>query len=120
MRLIIILAIVFAFVWWQYRRPSPLTSTNDVPRVSEAFGSIGNLGHPANMNEVSAITRQWIIQSTQDYERRKNMALFTPTPMEMQPTPTPTPTPGLRVAEPAKAAPQTPAPKPTATPKKKK
>lgn len=66
---------------------------NDVPRVAEAFGSIYNLGHPASMNEVSYLTRQWIIQTTQDYERRKNMAAYTPPPLEMQPSPTPTPTP---------------------------
>lgn len=82
---------------------------NDVPRVSEAFGSMFNLGHNANMNEVSYFTRQWIIQQTHDYERRKNMQQFTPPPMEMQPSPTPTATVGGLTTE-LKAAPS-PTPK---------
>lgn len=87
----------------------------DVPRVSEAFGSIYNLGHDANMNEVSAATRKWIIDSTKDYERRKNQAQYTPPPMEMQPSPTPSPVPSPT----AFGAVEKAAPKATATPKKK-
>ena len=66
---------------------------NDVPRVSEAFGSILGLGRNATVNEVQEATRRWLINSTLDYERRRNIATFTPTPMEMKPTPTPTATP---------------------------
>ena len=69
----------------------------DVPRVTEAFGSILGLGRNATQVEVEKATKQWIIGSTQDYERRKNIVQFTPPPLEMQPTPTaapsPTPTP---------------------------
>jgi hypothetical protein len=83
---------------------------NDVPRVSEAFGSIYNLGHNADMNEVSLATRQWIINQTKDYERRKNMTAYTPPPLEMQPSPTPTTTPGLAAAA-AKVVSPTPTPK---------
>jgi len=67
--------------------------TDDIPRVSEAFGATFNLGHPANMTEVTYITRQWIIQTTKDYERRQNQAQYSPPPMDMQPSPTPTATP---------------------------
>lgn len=77
----------------------------DVPRVQEAFGSILNLGRPATQAEIEAAMKQSMINQTKDYERRKNMAQFTPPPMEMQPSPTPAPTA-------FKAA-------PTATPKKK-
>jgi hypothetical protein len=87
--------------------------TADVPRVQEAYGSILNLGRPANLAEVQRATTDWIHQSTVDYERRKNMVTFSPPPMAMQPSPSPT-AGGLKAA-PAKAA-----PKPTATPKKKK
>jgi hypothetical protein len=83
--------------------------TNDVPRVTEAFGSILGLGRNANQAEVSAACSQWVISQTKDYERRKNMVQFTPPPLEMQ---TPTPTPGGLAAV-AAAAPQS---APTATP----
>lgn len=93
---------------------------NDVPRVSEAFGSIYGLGHNANMQEVSAATQKWIIDSTKDYERRKNMVQYTPPPMEMQPSPTPSATsaPSPTAFGPAKAETKA-APTPTPTPKKK-
>ena len=68
----------------------------DVPRVQEAYGSILNLGRPANLLEVQRATTQWIHNSTLDYERRKDMAQFSPPPLEMEPSPTPTP--GLREA----------------------
>jgi hypothetical protein len=110
MRLLIILALVFAFVLVAISATLTVEiPTNDVPRVSEAYGSIYNLGHNASMQEVSKATQGWIIQSTQDYERRKNMALYTPTPMEMQPTPTPTPTPAPPTPTPV---PPTPSPTP--------
>lgn len=87
--------------------------TADVPRVQEAFGQIYNLGRPANLSEVQRATTDWIHNTTIDYERRKDMALFSPPPLEMKPSPTPTPTPGeLRTAEEKEA-------KATATPKKK-
>lgn len=63
----------------------------DVTRVSEAFGSYLGLGRNANVQEVEAATRQWIINVTKDYERRKNQVTYSPPPLEMQPSPTPTP-----------------------------
>ena len=63
---------------------------NDVPRVSEAFGSILGLGRNATIIEVQGATRKWIIDQTHDYERRKNTYTYSPTPMEMKPTPLPT------------------------------
>jgi hypothetical protein len=83
----------------------------DVPRVQEAFGSILNLGRPANLQEVQRATTEWLHQSTIDYERRKNMATFSPPPLEMKPSPTPG---GLVAPGNQKAA------APTGTPKKKK
>ena len=50
-------------------------------RVAEAYGAILNLGRPATQAEVSAATRDWVINQVQDYERRKNMQIFTPTPL---------------------------------------
>ena len=94
---ILILAAFATFVW-----AATLTidiPTADVPRVSEAFGSTCGLNHNANVNEVAECTRRWIMNTTQDYERRRNTATFSPTPLAMQPTPipspsaTPTPTP---------------------------
>jgi len=61
----------------------------DVPRVQEAFGSILGLGRPANLAEVQRATTDWIHNQTLDYERRKNMAQFSPPPLQMAPTPTP-------------------------------
>ena len=89
--------------------------TADVPRVSEAYGSIYSLGHPANVTEVQEITRRWIMESTKDYERRKNQATYSPPPLEMQPTPTPAPSPTAFGVTAAKVAPT-----PTPTPKGKK
>jgi hypothetical protein len=86
--------------------------TADVPRIQEAYGSIYNLGRPATQTDIENAVRQWLRDSTQDYERRKNMQQFTPPPVSF--TPAPTPTPGGLKAAPAKAA------APTATPKKKK
>lgn len=89
---------------------------NDVPRVSEAYGSILGLGRNATVNEVQAAEKQNIINQTKDYERRKNMVTYTPPPMEMQPTPSPTATVGvLRTTTTA----VTPSPTATPTPKKK-
>jgi hypothetical protein len=80
----------------------------DVPRIQEAFGSIYNLGRPATQTDIENAVRAWLRDSTQDYERRKNMTAFTPPPVTFTPAPTPTPTPGAAAA--AKATP---------TPKKK-
>jgi hypothetical protein len=66
--------------------------TADLPRVQEAFGSILGLGRPANLQEMQRATTQWIHNSTLDYERRKNMAQYSPPPLEMVPSPTPAPT----------------------------
>lgn len=65
---------------------------NDVPRVSEAFGALYQLGHNANMNEVAFYTRMWIIDRTKMYENAKYSRNYVEVPLEMQPTPTPTPT----------------------------
>jgi len=65
---------------------------NDVPRVSEAFGNIYQLGRNATINEVSFFTRQWIISQTKAYERQKYNVQYVEVPLDMQPTPTPTPT----------------------------
>lgn len=65
---------------------------NDVPRVQEAFGSVLGLGRPATQQEVQAAVHQFIVNTTKDYERRKNQVQFTPPPMEMQPSPSPSPT----------------------------
>src|SRR4029453_3290568 len=85
--------------------------TADVPRVQEAYGSIYNLGRPATQTDIENAVRQWLRDSTQDYERRKNQSQFVPPPVTFTPAPTPTPTPAA--AEAAKAS-------PTPTPKKKK
>jgi hypothetical protein len=76
----------------------------DIPRMEEAFGSILGLRdasgqpRPANQAEIETATAQWVGQSIHDYERRKNMASFTPPPFTGTsklngPTPVPTPTP---------------------------
>lgn len=62
-----------------------------VPRILEAYGSIYNLGRNATPAEVQVMIQGWLQSSTQDYERRKNMAQFTVPPVY---SPTPTPTPG--------------------------
>jgi hypothetical protein len=64
----------------------------DVPRIQEAFGSIYNLGRPATQTDIENAVRAWLRDSTQDYERRKNMITFTPPPVTFTPAPTPTPT----------------------------
>ena len=79
---------------------------NDVPRVQEAYGSILGLGRPATQAEVQDALKQYLIGSTKDYERRKNMVQFTPPPLEMQPTPTPTPTAGMAKETTPKATPK--------------
>jgi hypothetical protein len=76
----------------------------DMPRIKEAFGSILGLkdenGQPrsATVAEVEQAMYNWIVSSTGDYERRKNMAAFTPAPPSgggakdrVAVTPTPTP-----------------------------
>jgi hypothetical protein len=84
----------------------------DVPRILEAYGSIYNLKRNATPAEVQTMIQGWLQTSTLDYERRKNMAQYTPPPMNFSPTPTPG---GLAAPATQKAA-----PKATATPKKKK
>jgi hypothetical protein len=84
----------------------------DIPRLEEAFGSILGLRdasgqpRPATQAEINTATAQWLGQSIHDYERRKDMAQFTPPPFS----------PGSKLNAPATAA---PTPLPTATPKKK-
>jgi hypothetical protein len=87
--------------------------TEDIPRLTEAYGSILNFGRPATQPEIELAIKQWLVGSTKDFERRKNMAAYTPPPFSTEPTPTPTP--GAVAAAAPKAAPS-----PTATPKKKK
>jgi hypothetical protein len=84
---------------------------NDVPRVSKAFGQLYQLGHDANMNEVSFYTRMWIIDRTKQAEQATYSRNYVEQPMDMQPTPTPTPTgtPGMMLKV---------NPTPTSTPKK--
>jgi hypothetical protein len=84
-------------------------SDTDVPRIEEAYGSIYNLGRLATPAEVQYMIQSWLLQSTLDYERRKNLAQFTPPPLHFSPTPTPS---GLKT--------ETAAVKATPTPKKKK
>jgi hypothetical protein len=80
--------------------------TADVPRIQEAYGSIYNLGRPATQTDIENAVRQWLRDSTQDYERRKNMQQYTPPPVTFTPAPTPTPTPAAAAAEAkAKASP---------------
>lgn len=56
-------------------------------RVATAFGSILNLTdasgnpRPATQQEVSNACSAYVQQTTQDYERRLNMAQFTPSPV---------------------------------------
>jgi hypothetical protein len=90
----------------------------DVPRIQEAYGSIYNLGRPATQVDIENAVRQWLRDSTQDYERRKAQSQFTPPPVTFTPAPTPTPTPGAATAaaSPSKAA---TSPSPTPKPKKK-
>jgi hypothetical protein len=61
-------------------------SDADKPRVKEAFGSIlglkdeNNQPRWATVEEVEQAMFNWVASSTGDYERRKNMAAFTPAP----------------------------------------
>jgi len=76
----------------------------DVARVEEAFGDIlklrdeaGNL-RPATTSEIESAIFAWVEGQTHEYERRKNMAEFTPPPFGAAaryalPSPTPTNTP---------------------------
>lgn len=104
--------------------------TNDVPRVSEAYGNLpfvnvdGQtviLGRNATVQEVSEITRLWIIARTQDWEKQKARSTYSAPPLEMQPTPTPTSTatPSVTATATATASP-TPGLRADAEPKKKK
>ena len=65
------------------------TTKEDDVRIEEAFGSILNLGHPAAQSDIEAAMYKWLEGQTHDYERRKNMATFTPPPLGSTPTPTP-------------------------------
>jgi hypothetical protein len=69
------------------------------PRVAEAFGAYLRLknanGSPrsATQAEVSKACQDWVQSVTQDYERRKNSAAFSPSPVPISASPVPTPTP---------------------------
>ena len=67
--------------------------SNDVPRVSEAYGYLYQLGHNASMPEVADATRRWITSQTKTYEQGKYSRNYVEVPLEMQPTPVPTATP---------------------------
>jgi hypothetical protein len=81
------------------------TDPADDPRILEAFGSIMNKRDangspvPATQREVSAAAMNWVNQQTTDYERRKNMAQYTPPPFATSPTPSPSPNPSPTVLE---------------------
>ena len=75
------------------------TDPADDPRIQEAFGNILNKHDaagspiPATQREVSAAAMNWVNQQTSDYERRKNMAQYSPPPFQTTPTPLPSPSP---------------------------
>jgi hypothetical protein len=75
--------------------------TADEARMTEAFGSILNLGRPANAQEITGAISQWLAGQTTDYEKRKNMQAFSPPPLEFNGTPIPA---GSPIPEKAKAA----------------
>lgn len=88
--------------------------TADEPRIFEAFGSILNLRNaggqprPATAAEVEGAVEAWIKGQTTDYEKRKDMAAFSPPPLTLgSPIELPPPIEGKTKA------------KATATPKKK-
>jgi hypothetical protein len=67
------------------------------PRVAEAFGNALSLvdasgsPRPATQQEVSQACQNYVQNTTQDYERRKNMASFAPSPVPIA-TAVPSPT----------------------------
>lgn len=73
---------------------------SDVPRVTEAFGSVLGLTdangspRPATQQEVTQAVHQWIVNTTKDYERRRATYTYSPPPMEMSGSPMPSPTAG--------------------------
>src|SRR5215831_19446008 len=72
------------------------TDPADDPRIQEAFGSILNKRDaqgspiPATQREVSGAAMKWVSDQTSDYERRKNMAAYSPPPFATSPSPIPT------------------------------
>jgi hypothetical protein len=68
---------------------------DDEPRVTEAFGSILNLGQAATAEDLQGACSTWMGNQTHDYERRKNMQTFTPPPLTLnEPVELPPPEPG--------------------------
>jgi hypothetical protein len=65
------------------------------PRVAEAFGAMLSLTNangsprPATQAEVTKACQDYVQSTTQDYERRKNMAQFNPSPVPITATPLP-------------------------------
>jgi hypothetical protein len=59
--------------------------TADEARMTEAFGSILGLGRPATAQEVTGAITVWLTGQTSDYEKRKNMAQFSPPPLQLLP-----------------------------------
>jgi hypothetical protein len=73
--------------------------TADEPRMTEAFGSILGLGRPATAAEVTGAISVWLAGQTSDYEKRKNMAQFSPPPLELLPPQSAgSPIPGMKAA----------------------
>jgi hypothetical protein len=90
----ITIILLLAFALTGFAKAATLTidiPTADVPRIQEAFGSIYNLGRPATQTDIENAVRAWLRDSTQDYERRKNMVQFSPPPVTFTPAPTATP-----------------------------
>jgi hypothetical protein len=84
MKYIAIAASVLAFVGLAIAGTLTITTEPaDDPRIAEAFGSILNLGRPATAVEVQGAVEVWIKGQTQDYEKRKNMAAFSPPPLTL-------------------------------------
>ena len=78
-----IFALIAASILFQGAAPSGTYCINvasDAQRVQEAFGSILKLPGAATKAQVEAAIFNWVERSTKDYERRLNMAAYTPPP----------------------------------------
>ena len=109
---IIAVAAATTFVLCAPQKPQPLAPSGtycadvgaDAARVETAYGSILNLKdaagnpRPATTAEIEATIFDWLEGSTHDYERRQNMASYSPPPFTNvrkyhAATPSPTPSP---------------------------
>ena len=83
-----------AMVWMIAATLTVDIPTADVPRVSEAYGQLYQLGHNATMPEVAEQVKGWLMGQTKMYENLKYNRNYVEQPLAMQsPTPTPQPTP---------------------------